>query len=266
MIESSYTKLFSSIVTSTIWREDDKTRIVWITMLALKNRHGQVAGSVPGLAAMANVSTEDCRAALVRLSEPDPDSRSKEFDGRRIEAMDGGWQVLNHGKYRDAMSKDERAAYQAAWQKKYRQKKKEEKTSVTVDGSVDSRGQELTHADTDADAVSVSPPSGDGGRKGKVRSIKGPTDYQLYWITIRQADASSGSVKDKLMKQAAEFAARMGIDTSKPQPKSPPSYHGANGTVTAEELLEGAQYLVSIGKEDLLTDSQRIALKPNPTP
>ncbi len=31
----AYTKLFHSIVTSTIWRETDPTRIVWITMLAL---------------------------------------------------------------------------------------------------------------------------------------------------------------------------------------------------------------------------------------
>jgi len=34
MIHGGYTKLYSSIVASTMWREDDKTRIVFITMLA----------------------------------------------------------------------------------------------------------------------------------------------------------------------------------------------------------------------------------------
>lgn len=149
MIESSYTKLFSSIVTSTIWREDDKTRIVWITLLAIKNRHGQVAGSIPGLAALANVSIADCETALAKLRGPDTYSRSREFDGRRIENVEGGWQILNHGKYRDAMSQDERRAYQAEWQKKYRKRQKE--VDAAVDAAVDSVESTLTHADTEAD-------------------------------------------------------------------------------------------------------------------
>ncbi len=150
MIESSYTKLFSSIVTSTIWCEDDKTRIVWITMLALKNRHGQVAGSVPGLANMAHVSVDDCRGALEKLKSPDADSRSTENEGRRIVAVDGGWQILNHAKYREAMSADERRTYQADWMKKHRAKKKAAK-QPPVDSSVDRVESTLTHTDTDAD-------------------------------------------------------------------------------------------------------------------
>lgn len=152
MIESSYTKLFSSIVTSTIWREDDKTRIVWITLLALKNRHGQVAGSVPGLAAMANVCVADCELALAKLASPDGYSRSKEFEGRRIEATDGGWTILNHAKYRECMSVDERRAYQAEWQKGYRQRKKAAKSSTALTNSVDTVESTLTHTDADADA------------------------------------------------------------------------------------------------------------------
>lgn len=164
MIESSYTKLFSSIVTSTIWREDDKTRIVWITMLAIKNRHGQVAGSVPGLAALSNVSLQDCRNALVKLAGPDPDSRSKEYEGRRIEAVDGGWQILNHAKYRDAMSEDHRRAYQAEWQRKYRQRQKDK----SVDSSVDMKLSTLTHADTDTDiAEREYAPNGFSGHPSK---------------------------------------------------------------------------------------------------
>jgi hypothetical protein len=107
-------------------------------------------------------------------------------------------------------------------------------------------------------------PQPEGGAVRSVRGGKGPSDYQLYWITIRQADAASGALKQKLLDQAAEFARRMGIDTSKPPPKPPPSYPVSNGTITPEELLEGARYLVSIGKSDLLTDSQRKALDGTP--
>ena len=45
----SYTKLFSEIVTSTIWSEDDKTRILWITMLATSDQHGEVMAKLAGL-------------------------------------------------------------------------------------------------------------------------------------------------------------------------------------------------------------------------
>jgi len=103
---SGYSKLFSEIVTSSIWSEDDKTRIVWITLLALKDKDGYVPASVPGLANAARVSVEACAEAIAKLEAPDKYSRSKENNGRRIEPVDGGWTVLNHQKYRDYLSKD----------------------------------------------------------------------------------------------------------------------------------------------------------------
>ena len=115
-----FTKLFSSILTSTIWREDDKTRIVWITMLALSDWHGIVNASVPGLAAVANVSLEECQHALKNLSSPDEFSRTKEHDGRRIEAIDGGWHILNYVKYRELGKAVDRAEYLKMKQREHR--------------------------------------------------------------------------------------------------------------------------------------------------
>lgn len=86
-----YTKLFQSILASSIWCEDDKTRIVWITMLALADQFGVVEASVGGLADLSRVSKEDCQKAIEKFLAPDPDSRSMEYDGRRIERVEGGW-------------------------------------------------------------------------------------------------------------------------------------------------------------------------------
>ncbi len=119
-----YTKLFSEIVMSTVWREKDTTRLVWITMLALRNRHHVVEGSIPGLADCARVSIKACRVALRVLSEPDPDSRSQEQEGRRIEQVDGGWFIINGEKYRRKMSEDERREKNAIYQKNHRERKK----------------------------------------------------------------------------------------------------------------------------------------------
>lgn len=117
---TGYTKLFHSILASTIWREDDKTRIVWITLLAMAGRTGVVEGSIPGLADMARVSIPECEAALEKLGAPDRYSRTKDHDGRRIQAVDGGWLILNHAKYRDKMSQDDRREYMRKYMAEYR--------------------------------------------------------------------------------------------------------------------------------------------------
>lgn len=80
-------------------------------MLALMDDKGVVPASVPGLAALANVETEECRDALGVLMSPDRDSRTKEHDGRRIAEVDGGWSILNHGKYRDIGREMDRTEY-----------------------------------------------------------------------------------------------------------------------------------------------------------
>ena len=118
----AYTKLFNSIVTSTIWTEDNATRIVWITMLAIADKNGEVQGSVPGLARIAGVAVDDCRVAITKFLSPDPDSRTKDDEGRRIQAIDGGWELLNFRKYRDMASKEDMQAMEAARKARYRAK------------------------------------------------------------------------------------------------------------------------------------------------
>ena len=118
---TGYTKLFNSILASTIWREDDKTRLVWITLLAMVDKNGIVEASVPGLADLARVSIEDCEKAIDNLQKPDKYSRSQEHDGRRIVKIDGGWVVLNHAKYRAKMSEDDRRERDCERQRRHRQ-------------------------------------------------------------------------------------------------------------------------------------------------
>jgi len=132
MIQSGYTKLFGSIIASTIWREDDKTRIVWITLLALSDRQGFVAGSIPGLADLARVSIAECEQALEKLQRPDHYSRSPEHDGRRIEVISGGWFILNRAKYRDQNWKEDRRERDRIRQQRHRKRQREAVTRDSV--------------------------------------------------------------------------------------------------------------------------------------
>ena len=121
---AGWTKLFSSIVTSSIWCEDDKTFRVWIALLALSDREGIVEGSLPGLANLCRLSMDETRAALDKLLAPDEHSRSQEFEGRRIEAIEGGWKVLNYEKYRQKAVAGEGS--RAPYYREYRRRKREE--------------------------------------------------------------------------------------------------------------------------------------------
>lgn len=108
---AGYTKLFSSIVTSSIWQEDNATRLVWITLLATADARGIVEASLPGLAHVARVDRDECERALAKLASPDPDSRTKDHDGRRIAECDGGWQILNYAQYREKGRSQDRHEY-----------------------------------------------------------------------------------------------------------------------------------------------------------
>lgn len=114
-----FVKLFSSIVSSSIWQEEDNVRLVWITMLALSDSEGEVDASIPGLANLARVPIDKCEDAVNTLMSPDPYSRSDSHEGRRIEKIDGGWRILNYMDYRsksvEVKSRDHRNRYQLGY-------------------------------------------------------------------------------------------------------------------------------------------------------
>lgn len=121
---AGFAKVFETIVTSTIWCEPDHILRVWIAMLVRSDPNGVVEGSIPGFAHLARVSDEQMRSALDVLSAPDPNSRTKEHEGRRIEAIEGGWLILNYEKYRQkGTGKD---AGRAPYMRAYRARKRAE--------------------------------------------------------------------------------------------------------------------------------------------
>ena len=124
-MQEHFVKLFNTIVSSSIWNEDDKTRILWITMLAMADFDGTVLAALPGLARFANLSLTDTEKALGVLMTPDKHSRNENNDGIRIKKVPGGWFVLNYELYRDKRSS--RAAYFRDW----RAKKKEKEENAT---------------------------------------------------------------------------------------------------------------------------------------
>jgi hypothetical protein len=130
-----FNRLSSALTESTVWTEPYSTRVMWISMLATADQYGRVFGAVPGLARRANVTLREAETALATFLAPDPYSRTTDFEGRRIEVIDGGWRLLNHGKYR-GMKDHVHVKAQAAERQRRRRAKQDvtqkRDTSVTV--------------------------------------------------------------------------------------------------------------------------------------
>lgn len=115
-----FAKLDAGIIHSSIWSDPYPARILWITMLAMKDETGFVAVSRPGLIRAANITPEEFNTAIQTLESPDPDSRTDDYEGRRVARIEGGWVILNHEKYRlhDEKKKDYHREYMREWRAK----------------------------------------------------------------------------------------------------------------------------------------------------
>jgi hypothetical protein len=203
---TTFTKLFSSILTSTVWQESKEVKLLWVTMLASCDRWGVVEASVPGLAHIAMLTMAETEAALHVLSSPDAHSRTKEHEGRRIEAIDGGWKLLNHHKYRDRASAVDRQEYNRVKQAESRTRREKEKPGSCQPMSNDvnkcqtlskavNRSQQCQHTDTDTDTdlLSLVPSSPPRGKKatGNSESPEQTTDSQHRFSRIMGRRLSS---------------------------------------------------------------------------
>ena len=119
-----YVKLFNSILHSSVWDLDIETRMVWITLLAMCDSDGVVNASVGGIANAARLPLDKTQKALEVLMAPDPDSRSQEYEGRRIEKIGGFYEILNYKRYRCLRNSEERKTQNREAAKRYRERRK----------------------------------------------------------------------------------------------------------------------------------------------
>lgn len=128
----SHVKLFSTITDSSMWDQPDRVCKIWITMLAMADWHGCVYASLPGLANRARKSIQEVEEALAIFRAPDPYSRSKEQDGRRIVDIDGGWMLLTYRKHREARNAEALRESKREWAARNRASKEVEESRTTT--------------------------------------------------------------------------------------------------------------------------------------
>jgi hypothetical protein len=122
-----YTKLWSMIIESTLWREPNDLIVLWIAILAKKDRNHVVYSTIPALASAAKITNEKCAEYIKQLESPDKWSATQDDDGRRLRRVEGGWLVINGAKYQNFLRSEQTKAAKAKAQRDYyaRSKNKE---------------------------------------------------------------------------------------------------------------------------------------------
>jgi hypothetical protein len=105
---SGYVPVFDSVFQGTLCGRWPDTG-VWLCLLALADKHGHIDITVPYIAAVTGIPAEVLTDCISRFTSPDPNSRTKDEEGRRLVLLDAtrewGWKVVNHAKYREKARK-----------------------------------------------------------------------------------------------------------------------------------------------------------------
>ena len=115
----SYQPIFRSILESSIAKdymvrhvfEDLLKLAVWLT--------GEVEMTHDAVARKTGIPEEMVRAAIAKLEEPDPESRNRAHEGRRLVRLDAGrswgWLIVNFAFYREQVRLDGKKRRQAKY-------------------------------------------------------------------------------------------------------------------------------------------------------
>lgn len=134
-----YAKVFEQIFDSSI-SEDHVVRHVFMDLLVLANKHGEIDMTLSAISRRTNVPVKIVKHAIGVLCAPDKTSRTADEEGRRLLLMDvhrdWGWRIVNYEHYNAMRNEDSRREYFRQYKAQQRAKAKMS-TLSTVD-NVDS--------------------------------------------------------------------------------------------------------------------------------
>lgn len=144
-------KYFASTFTGSMVGSGLNVFAVWGYVIANTRADGYVELNPPLLAAIMGCTVGEVTAAIDFLKRPDPDSRNKVQDGRRlIQEAAFLYFVPTYSTYRGMRDDDDRAEYMRDYMRAYRARQKGEQGSVNV--NVNHGKPPLAHAEAEAEA------------------------------------------------------------------------------------------------------------------
>jgi hypothetical protein len=195
-----YTPAFDTIYTGTLYGKWP-TAAVWASLLPLIDAKGEINHSPEAIAGMTGWPLELLLEGLRALEQPDPRSRSKAEDGRRLVRLDPerdwGWRVVNVSLYRAKAAGLNQVADGRNAQKVRRYKERHRRTPGDTAGHQRHRETpETPHSDsyTDSDkeknSVRASPPDPPDDPDSQ-KTAQSPTVDAAIFAEARQIFGSS---------------------------------------------------------------------------
>jgi hypothetical protein len=185
---AGYSKLDCGIVDSSLWEMPHEYLRVWIAMLAKTDATGYVRVAAPAMARLCHLTREDFDRIIDAYCAPDPESRTADHEGRRLEKVEGGWLILNYLKYREGLKQPDHSTNRV---KKHRDKQKEcngSTVSETDETFCNAYAEAEAKADAKAKAVKKKtplPPKGDASVKmhstGVPMDILWKESFEKFW-------------------------------------------------------------------------------------
>lgn len=124
-----YAKIFRQIYDSSI-ADDWVMRTVFQDMLVLADSDGVVDMTPEAISARTRIPLDVVNAKLTELTNPDPRSRSKGEEGRRLMQIDPergwGWRIVNYEIYRNMRCEEDRKSYMRNYMRKYRARQEDD--------------------------------------------------------------------------------------------------------------------------------------------
>jgi hypothetical protein len=138
--ETMYGKIFESIYDGSLYGHWEAI-VTMQQLIVLADADGVIDMTPPAIAGKTSIPIEILKKGLNILSEFDPYSRSPECNGIRIQLLDDqrpwGWFLVNHKKYKNLRTAQDRREYMQGYMRKRRQKE-------SVNDPVNTSKQSLT--------------------------------------------------------------------------------------------------------------------------
>lgn len=196
-----YAKLFTQIFDSSI-ADNWKHRHVFEDILKLADQEGIVDMTPEAIAARTRMPIEMVKAGIAHLESPDPRSRTKDQEGRRLVRLDPerewGWLIVNYTKYREIKKQTDRKAYMADYMRKYRQK-------TAVNSQLAESVNYVNTSPSASSSVAVLPKGGMQGGKSVFEAMRSELAPESNGVALFEKFWNAYPLKEKRMMAESAF-------------------------------------------------------------
>ena len=140
-----YGKVFRQMYKGSMFRTGWEAIVTMQQFIVLADRDGIVDMTLEAIAAETTIPLEVLQKGLGVLMSPDPNSRTPDEDGKRVELLDErrdwGWRLINFQKYRKLQSEEDRREYHRQYWHKRQKNKTQQASTDSIQADAEAKAE-----------------------------------------------------------------------------------------------------------------------------